>query len=217
MDHVTRPPGAILALPDKPSIAVLPFANLSGDTLQDYFADGVVEDIITELSRFSELFVIARNSSFTYKQRSVDVRDVGRDLGVRYVLEGSIRKTANRVRMTGQLIDAASGAHIWADRFESELVDIFALQDQIAESVVGAIIPRLELAEIERAKSKPTDNLSAYDCFLRGMAAWHDWTQSSHNNALKFFYQATEIDPESEGVCISRRLLSHAQSERLDR
>jgi TolB-like protein len=196
VDHETRPPGAILALPDKPSIAVLPFANLSGDTLQDYFTDGVVEDIITELSRFSELFVIARNSSFTYKARSVDVRDVGRDLGVRYVLEGSVRKVANRVRMTGQLIDAATGAHIWADRFESELEDIFALQDQMAESVVGAIVPRLELAEIERAKSKPTDNLNAYDCFLRGMAAWHDWTQSSHNNALKLFYQATEIDPE---------------------
>jgi TolB-like protein len=196
VDHVTRPPRAILTLPDKPSIAVLPFTNLGGDALQDYFTDGVVEDIITELSRFSELFVIARNSSFSYKERPVDVRDVGRDLGVRYVLEGSVRKTANRVRMTGQLIDAASGAHIWADRFESELDDIFALQDQMAESVVGAIVPRLEQAEIERAKSKPTDNLNAYDCFLRGMAAWHDWTQSSHNNALKFFYQAIKLDPE---------------------
>jgi TolB-like protein len=196
VDHVAQAPRAVLALPDKPSIAVLPFANLSGDTLQDYFTDGVVEDIITELSRFSELFVIARNSSFTYKARSIDVRDVGRDLGVRYVLEGSVRKTANRVRMTGQLIDAATGAHIWADRFDSELEDIFALQDQMAESVVGAIVPRLELAEIERVKSKPTDNLNAYDCFLRGMAAWHDWTQSTHNDALKLFYQATEIDPE---------------------
>jgi adenylate cyclase len=185
-----------LALPDKPSIAVLPFTNLSGDALQDYFTDGVVEDIITELSRFSELFVIARNSSFTYKKQLVDVRDVGRDLGVRYVLEGSVRKVANRVRITGQLIDAASGAHIWADRFESALDDIFALQDQMAERVVGAIAPRLEQAEIERAKWKPTENLNAYDCFLRGMAAWHDWTQSSHNNALKFFYQAIELDPE---------------------
>jgi TolB-like protein len=195
-DHVTRPPRAILTLPDKPSIAVLPFTNLSSDALQDYFTDGVVEDIITELSRFSELFVIARNSSFSYKERPVDVRDVGRDLGVRYVLEGSVRTVANRVRMTGQLIDAASGAHIWADRFESELDDIFALQDRMAESVVGAIVPRLEQAEIERAKSKPTDNLNAYDCFLRGMAAWHDWTQPSHNHALKFFYQAIELDPE---------------------
>jgi len=148
------------------------------------------------LSRFSELFVIARNSSFTFKERPVDVRDVGRDLGVRYVLEGSIRKVANRVRMTGQLIDAASGAYIWADRFESELDDIFALQDQLAESVVGAITPRLEQAEIERAKRKPTENLNAYDSFLRGMAEWHGWTRSSHNNALKLFYRAIELDPE---------------------
>jgi TolB-like protein len=193
--HITQPPRSSLTLPDKPSIAVLPFTNLSGDALQEYFTDGVVEDIITELSRFSELFVVARNSSFTYKEQSVDVRDVGRDLGVRYVLEGSVRKVANRVRMTGQLIDAASGAHIWADRFESTLDDIFALQDQMAESVVGAIAPRLEQAEIERAKRTPTENLSAYDCFLRGMAAWHDWTQSSHNNALKLFYRAIELDP----------------------
>jgi TolB-like protein len=200
-DHITQPPRASLTLPDKPSIAVLPFTNLSSDVLQDYFTDGVVEEIITELSRFSELFIIARNSSFTYKERSVDVRHVGRDLGVRYVLEGSVRKVANRVRMTGQLIDAASGAHIWADRFESELDDIFALQDQMAESVVGAIIPRLEQAEIERAKSKPTKNLNAYDCFLRGMAAWHDWTQSSHNKALKLFYQAIELDPEFGRPC----------------
>ena len=151
-DHATQPPKPSLTLPDKPSIAVLRFTNLSGDAQQDYFTDGVVDDIITELSRFSELFVIARNSSFTFKERSVDVREVGRDLGVRYVLEGSVRKAANRVRMTGQLIDAASGAHIWADRFESTLEDIFALQDQMAESVVGAIAPRLEQAEIERAK-----------------------------------------------------------------
>jgi len=194
--HVKRPPRVILTLPDKPSIAVLPFTNLSRDALQDYFTDGVVEDIITELSRFSELFVIGRNSSFIYKEQSVDVRDVGSDLGVRYVLEGSVRKDANRVRMTGQLIDTASGGHIWADRFESTLDDIFALQDQMAESVVGAIVPRLEQAEIERAMSKPTENLNAYDCFLRGMAAWHDWTQSSHEAALKFFYQAIEIDPK---------------------
>jgi TolB-like protein len=195
-DHTAQPPRPSLHLPDKPSIAVLPFTSLSGDALQDYFTDGVVEDIITELSRFSELFVIARNSTFTYKRHSVDVRDVGRDLGVRYVLEGSVRKVANRVRMTGQLIDAASGVHIWADRFESALDDIFALQDQMTQSVVGAIAPRLEQAEIERAKRKPTENLNAYDCFLRGMAGWHDWTQSSHNNALKLFYQAIELDPE---------------------
>jgi TolB-like protein len=195
-DHGMRPPRTSLTLPDKPSIAVLPFTNLSGDALQDYFTDGIVEDIITELSRFSELFVIARNSSFIYKGQSVDVRDVGRDLGVRYVLEGSVRKVANRMRMTGQLIDAASGAYIWADRFESALDDIFALQDQMTESVVGAIAPRLEQAEIERATRKPTENLNAYGCFLRGMAAWHNWTQPSHNDALKLFYRAIELDPE---------------------
>jgi TolB-like protein len=183
-------------LPDKPSIAVLPFANLSGEVLENYFAEGVVEDIITELSRFSELFVIARNSSFTYKEKPTDVRDIGRALGVRYVLEGSLRKVASRVRITGQLIDATTGAHIWADRFESALDDIFALQDQMAESVVGAVVPRLEQAEIERAKRKPTDNLSAYECFLHGMAAWHDWTRASHDNALKSFYRAIELDPE---------------------
>ena len=195
-DHSRQAEKASLPLPDKPSIAVLPFTNFGGDALQDYFSDGIVEDIITELSRFSELFVIARNSSFIYKDRSVDVRDVGRDLGVRYVLEGSVRKVANRVRMTGQLIDAASGAHIWADRFESALDDIFALQDQMTESVVGAIAPKLEQAEIERAKRKPTDNLNAYDCLLRGMAGWHDWTQASHNHALNLFYRAIELDPE---------------------
>ncbi len=194
-DRSAQAPTESLALPDRPSIAVLPFTNLSGDPLQDYFSDGVVEDIITELSRFPELFVIARNSSFTYKGRAVDVRDVGRDLGVRYVLEGSMRNAANRVRITGQLVDAASGAHIWADRFESSLGDIFALQDQMAQNVVGAIAPKLEQAEIERAKRKPTENLNAYDCFLRGMAEWHDWTQASHNNALKLFYRAIELDP----------------------
>ena len=193
---VTKPPKASLTLPDKPSIAVLPFTNFSDDAMQDYFADGVVEDIITELSRFPELFVIARNSSFTYKGQAVDVRQVGRDLGVRYVLEGSVRKVANRVRITGQLIDAASGAHIWADRFESAFDDIFGLQDRMAESVVGAIAPRLEQAEIERASRAPTENLSAYDCFLRGMAEWHEWTQASHDKALTLFYGAIKLDPK---------------------
>lgn len=188
-------PIASLVSQEQPSIVVLPFTNLSGDPQQDYFSDGVVEDITTELSRFSELFVIARNTSFTYKRRAVDVRAVGRDLGVRYVLEGSVRKADKRVRITGQLIDAESGKHIWADRFESWLDDIFALQDQIAHSVVGAIAPRLEQAEIERAKRKPTESLSAYDCFLRGMANWHDWTRTSHDVALGHFYRAIELDP----------------------
>jgi len=186
---------ASLVSQEQPSIVVLPFANLSGDPLQEYFTDGVVEDITTELSRFSELFVIARNSSFTYKGQAVDVRAVGRDLGVRYALEGSVRKVEKRVRITGQLIDAESGKHIWADRFESSLEDIFALQDQMAHSVVGAIVPRLEQAEIERAKRKPTESLSAYDCFLRGMASWHDWTRTGHDAALKQFHRAIELDP----------------------
>jgi len=166
----------LLALPDGPSIAVLPFVNLSGDPEQDYFADGVVEDIIAALSRSRWLFVIARNSSFTYKGRTVDVKQVGRELGVRYVLEGSMRSAARRVRITGQLIDATTGGHVWADRFEGTLGDIFALQDQVAESVVGAIAPQLERAEIERAKRKPTESLDAYDYYLRGMANLHRGT-----------------------------------------
>ena len=156
----TKPPTETaqpLALPDKPSIAVLPFQNMSGDPEQEYFADGMVEDIITALSRFKSLFVIARNSSFTYKGRAVDVKQVGRELGVRYVLEGSVRKAANRVRITGQLVDTATGAHLWADRFDGGLDDIFDLQDQVTESVVGAIAPAVEKAEIERAKRKPTE------------------------------------------------------------
>jgi TolB-like protein len=157
-------------LPDKPSIAVLPFQNLSGDPEQEYFADGTVEDVITALSRFSTLFVIARNSSFAYKGRVVDVKQVGRELGVRYVLEGSVRKASNQVRITGQLIDAANGAHLWADRFDGKLKDVFDLQDRVTSSVVGAIVPKLEQAEFERVKRKPTESLDAYECFLRGMA-----------------------------------------------
>ena len=159
-----------LPLPDRPSLAVLPFTNMSGDPEQEYFADGVVEEIITALSRVRWFFVIARNSSFTYKGRSVDIRQVGRELGVRYVLEGSIRKAGNRVRITGQLIEAASGRHVWADRFDGELADIFDLQDRITESVVGAIEPSLRRAEIERASAKPTDDLDAYDLYLQALA-----------------------------------------------
>jgi len=183
-------------LPDKPSIAVLPFQNMSGDAEQDYFADGMVEDIITALSRARWLFVIARNSSFVYKGRAVDVKQVGRELGVRYVLEGSVRKAGSRVRITGQLIDAASGAHLWADHFDGELADIFELQDQVTARVVGAIAPKLEEAEIERAKRKPTESLDAYDCFLRGMAAFHDFTRAGNETALGYFARAIEIDPE---------------------
>src|SRR5262249_41670420 len=145
------PTPAALPLPDRPSIAVLPFQNMSGDPEQEYFADGMVEEIITALSRFKSLFVIARNSSFTYKGKAVDIKQVGRELGVRYVLEGSVRKAANRVRITGQLIQTQSGAHIWAERYDRDLVDIFELQDEVTSDVVGAIAPRLEQAEIERA------------------------------------------------------------------
>ena len=189
------PERAALVLPDKPSIAVLPFQNMSGDPEQEYFADGMVEDIITALSRIRWLFVIARNSSFTYKGRAVDVKQVGRELGVRYVLEGSVRKAANRVRITGQLIDASTGAHLWADRFEGALEDIFDLQDQVTASVVGAIAPQLEQAEIERAKRKPTESLDAYDYFLRGMASYYARTNEAINEALPLFYKAIELDP----------------------
>jgi adenylate cyclase len=191
----TAPAAPALALPDKPSIAVLAFQNMSGDAEQEYFADGVVEEIITALSRMRWLFVIARNSSFTYKGRAVDVKQVGRELGVRYVLEGSVRKAANRVRITGQLIDAATGAHLWADRFDGALEDIFDLQDQVTASVVGAILPRLEEAEIERSGRKPTGSLDAYDYYLRGLAAVHRWTREANNEALAHFYRAIELDP----------------------
>jgi TolB-like protein len=150
-------------LPDKPSIAVLPFQSMSADPEQEYFADGVVEEIITALSRFSGLFVIARNSSFTYKGRAVDVKQVGRELGVRYVLEGSVRRADKRVRITGQLVDAATGTHLWAHRFDGEIEDLFEVQDQVTASVVGAIAPPLEQAEIERVKQKSTQSLEAYD------------------------------------------------------
>jgi TolB-like protein len=184
----------VLALPDKPSIAVLPFQNMSGDPEQEYFADGMVEEIITALSRIRWLFVIARNSSFTYKGRAVDVKQVGRELGVRYVLEGSVRNAANRVRVTGQLIDAANGTHLWADRFDGAIDDVFDLQDRVTASVVGAIAPKLQQAEIERAKRKPTDSLDAYDHFLRGMACVHLGTRQDIDEALRLFYRAIELD-----------------------
>src|SRR5262249_20953574 len=185
-----------LALPDKPSIAVLPFTNLSGDPEQEYFADGMVEDIITGLSRIRWLFVIARNSSFTYKGKAVDVKQVGRELGVRYLLEGSVRKSANRVRIAGQLVDASSGAHLWADRFEGAIEDVFELQDQVTANVVGAIAPRLERAEIERARRKPTESLDAYDLFLRGLANEYKRTREAIEEALRLYYKVIELDPE---------------------
>jgi adenylate cyclase len=185
-----------LALPNKPSIAVLPFQNMSGDSEQEYFADGMVEEIITALSRFRQLFVIARNSSFTYKGRAVDVKQVGRELGVRYVLEGSVRKAANRLRITGQLIDTATGAHLWADRFEGVLNNVFELQDEVTAAVVGVIAPTLEMAEIARAQRKPTESLDAYDHYLRGLANMHQLSnKAAIDEALRLFRTAIELDP----------------------
>jgi TolB-like protein/class 3 adenylate cyclase len=184
-----------LSLPDKPSIAVMPFQNMSGDPEQEYFVDGLVEDIITALSRFRSLFVIARNSSFTYKGKAVDIKQVGRDLGVRYVLEGSVRKAGTRVRISGQLIQADTGAHIWADRYDGGLDDMFVLQDRVTLDVVGAIAPSLEKAEIERSKRKPTENHSAYDCYLRGLAL--GYLSPDHLiDAQKWCYRAIELDSD---------------------
>jgi adenylate cyclase len=188
--------GAALPLPDKPSIAVLPFENMSDDPEQEYFADGMVEEIITALSRKKQLFVIARNSSFTFKGKAVDIKQVAQDLGVRYVLKGSVRKSGNRIRITGQLIDAASGVHLWADRFDGALADVFDLQDQVAASVVGAITPSVTRAEIERAMRKPTDSLDAYDCFLRGMAAHWQVTRDGTDQAISLYEQAISLDPQ---------------------
>jgi TolB-like protein/Tfp pilus assembly protein PilF len=170
--------------------------NLSGDPEQDYFADGMVEDIITALSHIRWLFVIARNSSFTYKGRPSDVKQIGRDLGVRYVLEGSVRKAANRVRITGQLIDAETGGHLWAERYEGPLDDIFELQDRITANVVAAIAQELERAEIQRSKRKPTESLDAYDYFLRGMSRFQALTGPNIDQALERFRKAFELDPD---------------------
>jgi TolB-like protein/class 3 adenylate cyclase len=186
-----RPP---LGLPDKPSIAVLPFQNMSGDPKQEYFADGIVEEIITGLSRIRWLSVMARNSSFVYKGRSVDVKQVGRELGVRYVLEGSVRTAGTRVRITGQLIDSITGAHLWADRFAGGLEDVFDLQDQVTASVVGAIEPSVLEAEFERAKRKPA--ISAWDYLAQGLASQRRWTREANAESLRLFRRALELDPD---------------------
>src|SRR6201999_1755896 len=181
MDHQN----VVLALVDKPTIAVLPFQNLSEDPVQEYFADGIVEDIITGLSRSKLLFVISRNSSFTYKAKAIDIKRVSRELGVRYVLEGSVRRGGNRIRVTGQLIDATTGAHIWADKFDSGLEEIFDLQDRLTSSVIGAVSPQLERAEIERARRKPTESLQAYDYYMRSKFGIYDWTRKGSDEALR--------------------------------
>jgi adenylate cyclase len=187
---------AALPLPDKPSIAVLPFQNMSGDPEQEYFADGIVEDLVTALSRFQQFFVIARNSSFTYKGRAVDVRQVGRELGVRYVLEGSVRKAGNRVRITGQLVDSLSGAHLWADRFDGAVEDVFALQDRITVAVAGVLPTTIQQAEIDRVKARKTNSPGAYDSYLLGMKNFYASTRQSLDAALKHFYRAIELDAE---------------------
>jgi adenylate cyclase len=189
------PEHAMLALPDRPSIAVLPFTNMSGDAEQDYFADGMVEDIITGLARIKWLFVIARNSSFAYKGKSVNVKQVGRELGVRYVLEGSVRKATNRVRVTGQVIEAETGRHIWADRYDRTLDDIFAIQDELTMSVVAAIEPNLRQAEIERVKRKRPDNLDAYDLVLRAIPHVYPAMPDGAAKALPLLESALEMEP----------------------
>jgi adenylate cyclase len=201
-----------LPLPDKPSIAVLPFQNMSGDPDQEYFADGMVEEIITALSRIRWLFVIARNSSFTYKGQPIDVRRVGRELGVRYVLEGSVRKASTRVRITAQLIDAATGAHLWADRFDGSLEDVFELQDKVAGSVAGVIEPTLQTAETIRSAGRPTDDVTAYDLYLRAHALY--FSSSKHfPNALRLLEDAIQCDPRFgsalalAALCCSRLII----------
>jgi TolB-like protein len=189
---VPTPP--TLPLPDKPSIAVLPFANMSGDSEQEYFADGMVEEIITALSQIRWLFVIARNSTFTYKGRAVDVKQVGRELGVRYVLEGSVRKAGTQVRITGQLIDALSGTHLWAGRFDGSLEDVFELQDKVAVSVAGVIEPTLQAAEMRRSAARPVTDLSAYDLYLRALAALYPITKYGVFEGLGLLEQAIAMD-----------------------
>ncbi|MCG2625276.1 winged helix-turn-helix domain-containing tetratricopeptide repeat protein [Bradyrhizobium sp. WYCCWR 13023] len=184
-----------LALPDRPSIAVLPFENMSGEPEQEYFAEGMVEEIITALSRFKSLFVIARHSTFTFKGKAVDIKEIGRRLGVRYVLEGSVRKASGKVRIAGQLIDAVTGAHLWAERFERDLADVFALQDEVAVAVVSAIQPKMIQTEIEVATRRRPENLTAYDLFLRSMQQYYLTTRESLAEAIRLAHCALDLDP----------------------
>jgi adenylate cyclase len=211
-------------LPDKPSIAVLPFENMSGDPEQEYFADGMVEEIITALSRFKWLFVIARNSSFTFKGKAVDIKEVGRRLGERYVLEGSVRKASGKVRITGQLVDAVTGAHIWADRFERDLTDVFALQDEVTVAVVSAIQPKMLQTEIAMAARRRPENLTAYDLFLRAMQQFYLTTREGVAETLRLAHCALELDPRFgfvaalAGVCHMQKVLNgHAVDPQFDR
>jgi len=199
--HVSEPPREEVpefqkfTLPEKPSIAVLPFTNMSGDPGQNYFSDGITEDIITELSRFGALFVVARNSSFAFRGNSVDIRKVGQNLGVRFVLEGSVRMEGVRVRITGQLIDAITGDHVWADRYDGDLADVFAVQDEITRSIVSTIVGRIQNFDLDRIKSKTTDNLSAYENTLRGQHLMHNYAERDYAAARQFFEHAIRLDP----------------------
>ena len=199
---LSDPSSKLLPLPDKPSIAVLPFENMSGDPEQEYFADGMVEEIITALSRFKWLFVIARNSSFTFKGKAVDIKEVGRRLGVRYVLEGAVRKASGRVRITGQLIDAVTGAHLWADRFERDLTDIFALQDEVTVAVVSAVQPKVLQTEIEMATRRRPENLTAYDLCLRARQKSYLRTREGFAETIRFAHRALDLDPRSVSAAV---------------
>ncbi|MEP2028145.1 MAG: tetratricopeptide repeat protein [Paracoccaceae bacterium] len=185
-----------LSLPDKPSIAVLPFDNMSGDQDQEYLADGITEDLITALSKVRWLFVIARNSTFSYKGKATDIKQVGRELGVKYVMEGSLRKAGNRVRITAQLIDATNGHHVWAERYDRQIEDIFDLQDEMTQTIIGAVEPEISAVERAQVASKPPENLDAWECFQRGV--WHMWSynQADHENALRYLTKASELDPD---------------------
>ena len=216
--------GAAPTLPDKPSIAVLPFENMSGDPEQEYFADGMVEEIITALSRFKWLFVIARNSSFTFKGKAVDIKEVGRRLGVRYVLEGAVRKASGKVRITGQLIDAVTGAHIWADRFEHDLTDVFALQDEVTVAVVSAIRPKLFQREIAISRRRRPENLTAYDYYLRALPQYHLSSREGYAEATRLAHRALELDPRFgraaslAGLChMDNVLLGYATDPQFER
>ena len=204
-------PAPVLPLPDKPSIAVLPFQNMSGDPEQEYFVDGMVEEIITALSRIRWLFVIARNSSFTYKGQAIDVKRVGRELGVRYVLEGSVRKAGNRVRITGQLIDATTGTHLWADRFDGPLGDVFDLQDKVATSVAGVIEPALRQAEIARAQRKRPESLDAYDLYLRALPFAYTSMPEEADKALGFLERAIKLEPD---LAIGHAMIAWSHEQR---
>jgi len=200
---------ARLAIPHKPSIAVLPFTNMSGDPDQEFFSDGITEDIITALSKIRWFFVIARNTTFTYKDQPVDVKQVAHELGVRYVLEGSVRKAGNRVRITAQLIDAGTGNHVWAERYDRDLSDIFALQDEMTQTIVGAIEPELSSVERERARRKPPGNLDAWRCYQRGPWHLYRFTKTDNDEAEQMFQRAAELDPDFSGAFMGLAIVGY--------